>query len=125
MSVTTTANPISQSVLTILADYELTHSGNETTEGTVEAPNPRSVEEETSSSNPDWWTRDYNGVPPHRPINYNLDREQRPWARPGIETAFVWVMLNGVGAVAVSNSVLRWFEMERLDYCDENLLLTE
>lgn len=101
MSVTTTSNTTTQSVLKVLADYELTHSGNDT-DGTVEAPNPRLVDQETRQ-NPDWWTRDYNGVPPYRPINYDLDHELRPWARPGIETAFVWTMLNGVGVVAVGS----------------------
>ncbi|KAJ9653754.1 hypothetical protein H2198_007101 [Neophaeococcomyces mojaviensis] len=105
MSVTTTSNTTTQSVLKVLADYELTHSGNDT-DGTVEAPNPRLVDQETRQ-NPDWWTRDYNGVPPYRPINYDLDHELRPWARPGIETAFVWTMLNGVGVVAATARLWR------------------
>lgn len=102
MSVTTTANPATQTVLQALADYDLTHTGNDqTSDGTIEAPNPRSRSDEIQQ-NPDWWLEDYNGVPPYRPINYELDHESRPWARPGIETAFVWTMLNGVGIVAVS-----------------------
>ena len=100
MSVTTTANATSQAVLQALADYDLTHSGSE--DAVVEPPNPRSQAEETRE-NPEGWRDDYHGVPPYRPINYELDREQRPWARPGIETAFVWTMLNGVGIVAVSD----------------------
>lgn len=105
MSVTTTANPVAQSVLRVLADYELTHSDHENTEpeniGTL---NPRSQVAETRP-NPDGWTDDYNGVPPYRPINYQLDREERPWAQPGIETAFVWTMLNGVGCVSVCRTL--------------------
>ncbi|KAK5069239.1 hypothetical protein LTR64_008606 [Lithohypha guttulata] len=105
MSATTTANTRTQAVLNLLADYELTHSGHDTT-GVVEPPNPRSVEDETRQ-NPDFWTRDYHGVPPYRPINYELDYDARPWARPGVETAFVWVMLNGVGIVAATARLWR------------------
>lgn len=100
MSVTTTANKTTQSVLHLLADYELTHSGNEDQLTEVEEPNTRS-RIETDAQNPSWWMMDYHGVPAYRPINYNLDRESRPWAQPGIETAFVWTMLNGVGLIAV------------------------
>ena len=101
MSVTTTSNTTTQSVLNLLADYEVTHSGDDT-DATVEAPNPRPSAEE-ARQNPDWWTRDHNDVPTYRPINYSLDRELRPWARPGIETAFVSTMLSGVGIVAVGS----------------------
>lgn len=101
MSVTTTANPAAQSVLRALADYELTHSEpqsrNPEDVGTL---NRRSQSAETKP-NPEGWPDDYQGVPAYRPINYELDREQRPWAQPGIETAFVWTMLNGVGCVSV------------------------
>lgn len=101
MSVTTTANPLAQSVLRVLADYELTHSSHDNLDSDeIGTLNPRSQAAETRS-NPEGWTDDYRGVPPYRPINYQLDREQRPWAQPGIETAFVWVMLNGVGCVSV------------------------
>lgn len=105
MSVTTTANRTTQSILTLLADYELTHSGDEQN-GVIEPPNERSKTEDTRQ-NPEGWRDDYDGVPPYRPINHDLDREQRPWARPGIETAFVWTMLNGVGVVASTSRVWR------------------
>jgi hypothetical protein len=100
MSVTTTANRTTQSVLHVLADYELTHSGDDEKPGVVDAPNARLAEIE-SVENPSWWPEDYNAIPPYRPINYNLDREIRPWAQSGVETAFVWTMLNGVGIIAV------------------------
>jgi hypothetical protein len=103
MSVTTTANTTTQSILHVLADYELTHSGEGQQTSAVEPPNPRNTNEERAE-NPEWWPEDYNAIPPYRPINYNLDRESRPWAQPGIETAFVWTMLNGVGVVSVSSS---------------------
>ena len=100
MSVTTTANTTTQSVLHLLADYELTHSGDDIEVNAADPPNPRS-RNEAREQNPDWWPEDYRGIPAHRPIDYNLDRESRPWANPGIETAFVWTMLNGVGIIAV------------------------
>jgi hypothetical protein len=103
MSVTTTANVTTQQILHVLADYELTHSGEEERNGIVEPPNKRSETEETAP-NPEWWPEDYHYIPSYRPINYHLDREIRPWAQPGVETAFVWTMLNGVGIVAVSCS---------------------
>ena len=100
MSVTTTANPATQTVFRLLADYELKHSGDEDlAPQNIGTLNPRPAPD---VQNPEGWTDNYNGVPPYRPINYNLDREQRPWGRPGAETPFVMVMLNGVGVVAVS-----------------------
>lgn len=101
MSVTTTANPVGQTVLRALADYELTHSGEELNISHSNKP-PNSHSAAETRRNLDCWPTDYEGIPSYRPINYNLDREQRPWARPGAETAFVFVMLNGVGTIAVS-----------------------
>jgi hypothetical protein len=105
MSVTTTANTTTQSILHILADYELTHSGECQQSSIVDPPNPRSTDQE-QPQNPDWWPDNYNAIPAYRPINYNLDRESRPWAQPGIETAFVWTMLNGVGIISVRYALL-------------------
>ena len=102
MSVTTTANPATQNVLNLLADYELTHSEPPNTanpDPQTATLNPRETPP-TETENPDWWPTDYNGIPPHRPINYNLDRESRPWGASGPESVFVMVMLNGVGFVA-------------------------
>jgi hypothetical protein len=95
---TSTININSPAVLRLLADYDLTHTGGEE-DGEVQPPNSQP---EVQRENPSWWPTNYNDIPPYRPINYNLDREQRPWARPGIETAFAFTMLNGVGVVAVS-----------------------
>ncbi|ETN42317.1 uncharacterized protein HMPREF1541_01471 [Cyphellophora europaea CBS 101466] len=104
MSVTTTSNVSTQSVIRLLADYELTHSEGE------QAPADTSVNERpraTSESNPAWWPTDHHGIPPHRPIDYTLDHEQRPWAASPIETAFVMTLLNGVGIVACISKVWR------------------
>jgi hypothetical protein len=88
---TTTATEttsLSPGVLRLLADYELTHSGDEDAPRAPPNPQPDFV-----TSNPSWWPTDYNDIPPYRPVNYSLDRDQRPWARPGIETAFAFTML--------------------------------
>ncbi|KIW07199.1 uncharacterized protein PV09_02065 [Verruconis gallopava] len=108
MSETTTTATITarQPVLQVLADYELTHTGEEAQNSTDALSNSPSETNEIKE-NPDWWPEDYNAIPPYRPINYHLDRESRPWAQPGIETAFVWTMLNGVGIIAFSSKVWR------------------
>jgi hypothetical protein len=101
MSVTTTASTTTQGVIRLLADYDLTHTGDDS--GDIDSSlNERP--EATTRSNPSWWPTDHNGIPPYRPIDRNLDREQRPWAGPGAETVFAWTLLNGVGIVAVSLS---------------------
>ena len=101
MSVTTTANPITRNTLRVLADYEVHHSGENDELVTVEEPNPRSHEAEAQVEDPEWWDRSHRRVPQHRPINRNLDREERPDGRNPIERTFVFTMLNGVGLVAV------------------------
>lgn len=105
MSVTTTASTTTQGVIRLLADYDLTHSGDE--DGTVDA----SLNERPTAptrSNPSWWPTDQNGIPPYRPIDYNLDREQRPWAGSPAESAFAWTLLNGVGIVSVREPVVAY-----------------
>ncbi|KAK3327992.1 hypothetical protein B0T19DRAFT_179623 [Cercophora scortea] len=49
-----------------------------------------------NSENPPGWPDDYRQVPPHRPINTQLDFEQRPWGSNGVESAFVFTMFQGV-----------------------------
>lgn len=98
---TTETTTLSPAVLRLLADYELTHTGEE-----GQPPSPPNNRSEPVVQNPSWWPTNYDGIPPYRPIDYNLDRDQRPWARPGIETAFAFTMLNGVGVVAVSPLML-------------------
>lgn len=99
MSVTTSTNTISQSVLHLLADYELHHSEALVEPGIVEGQNPRS---EPHSENPEWWPTDHRGVPDYRPINRNLDRELRPAGSFLMETCFIIIMLGGVAINSVS-----------------------
>jgi hypothetical protein len=106
MSVTTTANPTTQTVLHLLADYNLTHSEDHQHSANVESPDFDYDRQAPVAQNPDWWPDNYDGIPRYRPINYGLNREERPWANPGIECAFVYVMLNGVGLIAVRLQIL-------------------
>jgi len=95
MSVTTRTNVVSQSALQLLADYELHHSGDPETQGTVASPNPR-TDLGAVSTNPPSWPTDHRRIPPYRPIDYNLDLEQRPGGLHFVESVFIATMLNGV-----------------------------
>lgn len=102
---TTTSNVTTQNVVRLLADYELTHTGDDDDA----AAGDSSVNERqpaSTLSNPSWWPTDHHGIPPHRPIDYNLDREQRPWGGSPVGNAFAWTLLNGVGIVAVCEVML-------------------
>lgn len=98
MSVTTTQNPVTGSVLQVLADYDLHHSGDPAQPREADNPNQRP---QPAANNPDWWPSNYNRIPPHRPINRNLDLEQRPGGVNIIERTFIFTMLNGCGINAV------------------------
>lgn len=107
MSVTTTENPATHTLLRTLADYDLHHSGSPTTPKPAPPPNAQpstDSPEVTSSSanNPDWWPEDYRRIPDYRPANPNLDREQRPDGVNAIERAFISTMFLGVATNAVS-----------------------
>lgn len=98
MSVTTTQNPVTGSVLQVLADYDLHHSGDPAQPQAAGRPNERPA---PAISNPDWWPSDHNRMPAHRPINRNLVLEQRPDGVNAIERLFIFTMLNGCGTNAV------------------------
>lgn len=102
MSVTTTSNVTTQGVVRLLADYELTHTGDD--EAADSSLNER--QRVSTLSNPGWWPTDHHGIPPHRPIDYNIDREQRPWGGSPVGDVFAWTLLNGVGIVAVCEVML-------------------
>lgn len=100
MSVTTTQNTVSASVLQVLADYDLHHSGAPEQPGQPAPPNERD-DLAISSSNPPGWPTDHRRVPPYRPINCNLDRDVRPGGANFIEAVFIATLLNGVRLNAV------------------------
>ena len=107
MSVTTTANTVTGSVLHLLTDYDLHHSGDPAHAGTPTSPNDHPVPG-TQHGNPDNWPRNYQGIPDYRPINYNLDPDERPAGSNPIEMVFIYTMLNGVRLNAVCSQVYKW-----------------
>ncbi|KAK3685687.1 hypothetical protein B0T22DRAFT_226296 [Podospora appendiculata] len=113
MSTTTTLEPAAtrteqQQIHHHLHDYSIQLTGDEETAGTLQtqqrSPSPEVITTDNNSTivgpppseNPPGWTDNYRQVPPHRPINTQLDREQRPWGSNGVESAFVFTMFQGV-----------------------------
>jgi len=104
MSVTATSNPVTASVLQVLTDYDLHHSGSPGNPSPAPSPNIRSY---PSTSNPRDWPTNHRAVPPYRPVDRNLDREQRPGGLNGAEVVFIYIMLNGVKMNAMANTAWR------------------
>jgi hypothetical protein len=102
MSVTTTANSEVVTLRQTLAEYELHHSEtNANPEVGSPAPAPNSVPVDTGG-NPAGWDTTHRRVPDFRPVRReNINEEGRNVYNNGIERAFVWTMLNGVGVQAV------------------------
>ncbi|KAI1503559.1 hypothetical protein F5X99DRAFT_406871 [Biscogniauxia marginata] len=95
MSVTATEHPVTTSLHNTLQDYEIRVTGAN------DLPQhhwvPLTDHEAPDVENPpDWPTDQYRGVPNYRPINYGLDREQRPWGGNAVESVFVMTMFTGV-----------------------------
>lgn len=91
-----TATTTTQS-LSVLADYEVHHSGVEQHYATVN-PAP-------SSTQPANWPSYHRRMPAYRPTNRNLDRIDRPAGSNGVEFTFIQVMLHGVWLNAVRFSI--------------------
>ncbi|KAF2192021.1 hypothetical protein K469DRAFT_735822 [Zopfia rhizophila CBS 207.26] len=85
MSVTTTANPTTYNLQTVLADYELHHSEEHS-----------SARDHLEIHNPSEWPTNHRRIPPYRPVNTELDQTQRRVYLNGVERAFVAVMFTGV-----------------------------
>jgi hypothetical protein len=101
MSVTTTANPLTYNISSVLADYEITHSDSNAPLDTTPNAHPRP----TSSPHPEparGWPVDHRRVPTYRPINTELDQSQRRVYQNPIERAFIIVMFSGVFVESVS-----------------------
>lgn len=100
MSVTTTDNPITTSIQQdYLQDYNIRLTGSsDSVEATELHPAPPNTDNLPlhNVENPPDWDDQHRDVPPYRPVNRNLDREQRPWGSNPIESAFVFHMLHGV-----------------------------
>ena len=101
MSVTTTANPLTYNVSSVLADYEIAHSDSDASLDTTLNPHPTS----TSLPHPEPprdWPVDHRRIPTYRPINTELDQSQRRVYQNPIERAFIIVMFSGVFLESVS-----------------------
>ncbi|KAH7134971.1 hypothetical protein B0J11DRAFT_478309 [Dendryphion nanum] len=94
MSVTTTANPTTHNLHTVLANYDIHHSPSlEASTNSHPIPSPHPY---PSSLDPISWPTDHRRVPAHRPVNTGLDQSERRVYQNGIERAFVTVMFTGV-----------------------------
>ncbi|GFF59086.1 hypothetical protein IFM46972_11289 [Aspergillus udagawae] len=89
MATTATTTQTSTNSLSILADYELHHSGSEESQSSERAPLSQAAQ-------PANWPSNYRRVPAYRPANHELDQSERPaGSNPG-EFVFIQVMLHGV-----------------------------
>ena len=115
MSVTTTDNPITTTIQQdYLHDYNIRLTGgSDSVEATQQPPAPPNTDNRPSPrvENPAGWQDQHRDVPPYRPVNRNLDREQRPWGSNPVESAFVFHMLSGVAVNSVSTSSSYAFEL--------------
>lgn len=109
MSVTTTDNPITTTLQQdYLQDYNIRLTGgssssdNELSGHQTHISPPNTDNHPQAVQNPSGWYDQHRDVPPYRPVNTNLDREQRPWGSNAVESAFVFHMLHGVWLNSVS-----------------------
>lgn len=99
MSSTTTTTTNS---LSVLADYEVHHSGEETETVPVNTSQPQ--------SNPPDWPTHHRRIPAYRPMNRELDFAERPAGTgPLVEYAFIQVMLHGVWLNGVCTRVSKYW----------------
>jgi len=105
MSVTTTSNPLTQTLLHALTDYDLHHSGDPDNPQRPADLNTSPSATTLTQQNPAWWPSDHRRIPPHRPINRELDRELRPGGTNVVEQVFIFTMLRGVQVKAVSHTL--------------------
>ncbi|TVY84415.1 hypothetical protein LSUE1_G000463 [Lachnellula suecica] len=97
MSTTSTAGTTAsvQEIQGVLRDYTIHLTGDESTNnhGGIDPPNG---DERPSHENPPDWPKNHYRVPNYRPLNRNLDLEDRPKGFNGIEFVFLTIMFSGV-----------------------------
>ncbi|MCJ1445192.1 MAG: hypothetical protein MMC23_005697 [Stictis urceolatum] len=97
MSVTTTQNTCTYSIVRTLADYELHHSAEEDPD---QAYDPEANRHPTPSSqpaeNPRGWETEFRRVPQFRATNYDLEFESRNKYQNNIERFFIINMFGGI-----------------------------
>ncbi|KAL5356823.1 hypothetical protein BJX96DRAFT_171963 [Aspergillus floccosus] len=91
MSSTTTTTRSQTNNLSVLADYELHHSGSELDTQSLVSREWPAVAPPAQPAN---WTRDHRRVPPYRPINRNLNQNERPAGSNAGEFVFIQAMLH-------------------------------
>lgn len=101
-STTTTQTVPSYSMGRTLADYDLHHS--EPAPETRRAGEDQDEGTEERHNNPPTWETEYRRVPPHRPINRNIDIASRSITLNGAEAFFVYNMFQGIRIVEVSTA---------------------
>ncbi|KAH6620558.1 hypothetical protein C7974DRAFT_236000 [Boeremia exigua] len=92
----------------VLRDYELTHSPE--TPATLTTPLDASLNAHAAPAAPDaplGWPTQHRRVPPHRPVNTQLDQGARRVYQNGIERAFIGVMFTGVFLQSTASKVWR------------------
>ncbi|KAJ6094583.1 hypothetical protein N7467_002096 [Penicillium canescens] len=97
MTTTTTTTQ----TLSILADYEVHHSGNDNHDEHEHA-SPITTRQPTD------WPTDHRRMPAYRPTNRNLPFEERPGGSNPAEMVFIQVMLNGVWLNAAVSRLWRF-----------------
>lgn len=97
VAITSTSTTTTTGSLSILADYEVHHSGVDQTDSRTEtAPNP---------SQPADWPSHHRRMPAYRPVNRDLSYAQRPAGNGHpAEYAFIQIMLHGcwINAVCIT-----------------------
>ena len=116
MSTTTTENPITNTTVSVLTDYELHHSEPQVPVPRRETPIQASVQQPAN------WPVDHLRVPPYRPINRNLDWNERSAGSHPAEVAFVQIMLHGVWINAVRRDMSNSTGLSKWVNTNESLL---
>ncbi|KAJ6104932.1 hypothetical protein N7486_003621 [Penicillium sp. IBT 16267x] len=94
MSTTTTT----ATSLSVLADYELHHSGEERSTSAPALNTPQPAD----------WPTDHRRVPAYRPANHHLDYNERTAGTSAGEYVFIQVMLHGVWLNAAASRLWRF-----------------
>ncbi|KAL4945234.1 hypothetical protein BDV06DRAFT_219489 [Aspergillus oleicola] len=98
-STTTTTTTTTPTTLSLLSDYELHHSGqteDRSTPQTSSFPPHSQSSFDSNVSNPPTWPTTHRRVPPYRPINRDLDFNERSAGASVPEYIFIQSMLHGV-----------------------------
>ncbi|KAK3899140.1 hypothetical protein C8A05DRAFT_18386 [Staphylotrichum tortipilum] len=95
---TTTQSVTSYPLRAVLADYELHISEPRT----ASAASP-GASSQPRVQNPPGWSQDHRSVPPYRPINRDLDRDQIMVYQNNVERTFVTTMFFGIRVVTAAH----------------------